>query len=83
MSDLSSLLLLYYLIDNGHEVLQGKGSAEDLRERMRQAAEREYPEQENDLPEEKRQGTIPKSIIEVVRAMEAESNAGGSGEKRP
>ena len=35
--------LLDYLIDQGHEVFRGKGSAALLKERMRAAVAREYP----------------------------------------
>ena len=66
------MLLLDYLIEQRHEVFVGKGSAEELRQRMRAAVAREYPEQEADIPEEERQGTMPPSILEVLRAQEAE-----------
>ena len=66
------VLLLDYLIEQRHEVFVGKGSAEELRQRMRAAVAREYPEQEADIPEEKRQGAMPPSILEVLRAQEAE-----------
>ena len=67
------VLLLDYLIEQRHEVFVGKGSAEELRQRMRAAVAREYPEQEADIPEEERQGTMPPSILEVLRAQEAET----------
>lgn len=66
------VLLLDYLIEQRHEVFVGKGSAEELRQRMRAAVAREYPEQEADIPEEERQGTMPPSILEVLRAQEAD-----------
>ena len=43
-------------------------TAQALRERMRAAVEAEYPEQEGHLPVEKREGTIPESILEVLEA---------------
>ena len=52
--------LLDYLIAQNHEVFRGKGSAQELRARMREAVEREHPEMEADKAPEARQGTMPK-----------------------
>ena len=70
------LLLLHFLIDRNHEVFRGKGSPLELKERMRTAVAREYPETEGHLPETEREGAIPTSILEALRAAEAEEEAG-------
>ena len=44
------IALLNYLIEQNHEVFKGKGTAEELRERMRKAVEKEYPETEANKP---------------------------------
>ena len=59
------LQLLYYLIDQNHEVFRGKGAAIELKAKMRAAVEREYPETEPDVPESQRQGHIPESLLEM------------------
>ena len=66
------LLLLDFLIDRNHEVFRGKGSALELKERMREAVERHYPEKEAHVPEGQRQGSIPPSILQALRAAESE-----------
>ena len=68
--------LLDFLIDRNHEVFRGKGSPAELRERMRTAVRREYPEIE-DGPEEERVGTVPPSILQLLREVEEgkETNA--------
>ena len=50
------LLLLDWLIDQNHEVFRGKGSAVVLKQKMREAVAREYPEGEGDVPEANRAG---------------------------
>ena len=45
-TSICSALLLHYLIDQGHEVFEGKGSVAALKERMQRAVQREYPETE-------------------------------------
>ena len=45
-------------------------TAQALRDRMRAAVEAEYPEQEGHLPVEKREGTIPASILELLEAAQ-------------
>ena len=59
------LQLLYYLIDQNHEVFRGKGTAIELKAQMRAAVEREYPETEAGKPESQRQGHIPESLLEM------------------
>jgi hypothetical protein len=66
------LKLLHFLIDRGHEVFIGKGSAAALKERMRFAVAARYPETEAHLPEERRQGAIPESILQLLREQETE-----------
>ena len=65
------LLLLHQLIDQGHEVFRNKGSALALKEKMKEAVEREYPEEEGHLPPEEREGTIPASVLAVLQDVEA------------
>ena len=59
------LQLLYYLIDQNHEVFRGKGAAIELKAKMRAAVEREYPETEAGVPESQRQGHIPESLLDM------------------
>ena len=63
------LALLFFLIDRNHEVFRGKGTAEQLRDKMRKAVEAEYPDNETHLPEEQRQGYIPDSIVEALESF--------------
>ena len=67
------IALLDFLIDRNHEVFRGKGSAQDLRAKMRSAVQREYPETEADKPESERQGHIPPSIEAMLDATEQEN----------
>ena len=62
--------LLEFLIDNGHEAFQGKGSPQDLKAKMRAAVAKEYIETEGHLPEELREGQVPDSIATALREME-------------
>ena len=64
------LLLLDYLIDQGHEVFRGKGSAALLKQRMRDAVAREYPMPADHGSEE--DGFIPASVAAVLAEAEAE-----------
>ena len=66
--------LLDHLIDKNHEVFRGKGSAAELRAKMRAAVEREYPEEEAAVPETERMGTIPRSIHQLLEESEKEDN---------
>ena len=81
------LLLLDFLIDRNHEVFRGKGSALELKEKMREAVARQYPERESQLPDEARNGSIPLSVLQALQAAEAERReakaAGVSDAKRP
>ena len=56
------LHLLYALVESKHEVFNGKGSAEKLKGRMREAVQREYPGTEAHLPPNERSGHIPPCI---------------------
>ena len=64
--------LLEFLIDNGHEAFQGKGSPHDLKAKMRAAVAKEYAETEGHLPEEFREGRVPDSIAAALREQEEE-----------
>ena len=68
------LALLYFLIDRNHEAFRGKGSAQELYEKMREAVEREYPDHEQNKPEEDREGHIPVSIQESLDAFLSEED---------
>ena len=72
------LQLLYFRIDNGHEVFRDKGCAEVLKERMRAAVERGYPEHEGRLAEGESLGKIPAPIIHTMCALEAEAQVGAA-----
>ena len=60
----------------------GKGTAIVLKERMRTAVEREYPETEGRLPEKAREGRIPTSVLELLREANAECSSEELGAKR-
>ena len=62
------LQLLYFLIDQNHEVFRGKGTAIELKAKMRAAVEREYPETESTMPESQRSGHIPESLLQMSDA---------------
>ena len=76
------LRLLYYLIEQNHQVFRGKGRAIELKERMRAAVEREYPETEGHLPEEQREGHIPQSLLKMLREADEEKSREGPPVKR-
>ena len=69
------ILLLDFLILRNHEVFRGKGSAVELRERMRAAVAAQYQETEEGIPEEARVGTMPASILEALQEAAAEAPA--------
>ena len=50
-------------------------TAQALRDRMRAAVEAEYPEQEGHLDVERREGTIPASILELLEAAQESQTA--------
>ena len=68
------IALLDFLIDRNHEVFRGKGSAEELRIRMRTTVAREYPETESNVPDNDKTGHIPQSVLEVLQ-----ENKGSTG----
>ena len=80
------IALLDYLIGQNHEVFRGKGTAEELRDRMRRAVEREYPETEANKPEADRIGEIPASVATLLSETQgdlaAEENVGSVAKKR-
>ena len=69
------LKLLDFLIDSNHEAFRGKGSALDLKAKMRRLVEEEYPEEEGQLPEEQRLGTVPPKLLEVLQQQEERRRA--------
>ena len=69
------LKLLDFLIDSNHEAFRGKGSALDLKAKMRRLVEEEYPEEEGQLPEEQRLGTVPPKLLEVLQQQEQRRRA--------
>ena len=68
------LKLLDFLIDSNHEAFRGKGSALDLKAKMRRLVEEEYPEEEGQLPEEQRLGTVPPKLLEVKNSVAEQMN---------
>ena len=58
------------------------GSVEKLREQVRAAVEKEYPESEADIPVEQRSGTIPETLLEILefsqKSMEEEVTVAGN-----
>ena len=73
------IALLGFLIDCNHEVFRGKGSAEQLRAKVRNAVQREYPETEADKPEVERLGHSPPSITSILDDDEAGDRLSGTG----
>ena len=63
------LALFFFLIDRNHEVFRGKGTAEQLRDKMRQAVEAEYPDNEKHLSEEQRRVYISESLVEALESF--------------
>ena len=59
------LHLLYFLIDQNHEVFRGKGTAQKLKQDMQQAVRRLYPVDpaSSDRPEEEQTWTIPSDLV--------------------
>ena len=59
------LQLLYYLIDQGHEAFQGKRSAREMKEAMRQVVESEYAvsEDEKRKPEHLQEWHLPEDFV--------------------
>ena len=68
------LARLYFLIDRNHEAFRGKGSAQELYDKMREAVEREYPDHEQHKPEEDRERHIPLSMQESLDAFLSEED---------
>ena len=62
------LQLLYYLIDQNHAVFRGRGSAQQLRERMRAAVQREYPVSAEQMtrPDGEQEWFLPTDYIESL-----------------
>ena len=80
------IALLDYLIEQNHEVFRGKGSAEELRRRMRDAVAKEYPETEEDTTPEDRVGSVPTAVAELLAELDIDkdgSDAGAPAMKRP
>ena len=74
--------LLCFLIDRGHETFRDKGSPQELKERVRQTVEKEYPETQGHLPEEQREGEVPSSLLQYLReAEETRRKEEASGQK--
>ena len=64
------LKLLSVLIDSNHEAFKDKGSALDLKARMKTIVQQEYPETEEHVPEEQRLGAIPPALLQAMRETE-------------
>ena len=64
--------LLEYLIDQGHAVFHGKGAPLVLKQKMRAAVQKQYPEREGHLPESDREGELPPSIVQLLEEREHE-----------
>ena len=73
------VLLLDYLIGQNHPVFHGKGSAADLRERMRRVIDVEYPETEPEKDPDDREGSVPKSILSLLADPEVQDLPTGRG----
>ena len=62
------LKLLFALLDRGHPAFARRGRVEHIRAQLRKNMESMYPEPVSDkhLPEERREGTIPPSVLEEI-----------------
>ena len=69
------LLLLDYFIKQNHEVFRGKESPVELKQKLRVAVSREYPETEENVLLEEREGHIPASILSMLHEAQAEVNS--------
>ena len=68
------LKLLYLLIEREHTCFRGKGSVEQLRQRMREAVASRYPDgEESHLPESQRQGIIPPAVLREMELAQLPS----------
>ena len=76
------IALLDFLIDRNHEVFRGKGSAQDLRAKVRSAVQREYPETEADKPENERLGHRAAASVLGHRAFVQETSAARAAQAR-
>ena len=65
------VLLLKELIDRRHGAFADNVHAQRLKERMERAVAERYPEQEPDVADEEKQGTIPPCILEDIRSERA------------
>ena len=72
---------LIFLIDRNHEVFRGKGVAQELRENMHAAVEKEYPGEEKHVPECDRLGEIPSSVEKLLWDYEEEKGKTESTKK--
>ena len=64
------LHLLYFLIEHNHKVFCGKGSVQTLKAKMEAAVEKRYPDAEKHLPEERREGFVPKVILDNIHRQQ-------------
>jgi len=71
------LQLLYYLIEQNHEVFRGKGNAKELRDRMHAAVKRYYPvdEGEHERPVAEQEWTLPTDFLPHNPIMRKQSSA--------
>ena len=82
------VMLLHYLIDQGHEAFRGKAAPQLLKARVEQAVAQRYPYPDNE-PETRRNGFIPEALKEILEKQQEERAArhgdgdkGGTSDKR-
>ena len=74
------LHLLFFLIDRNHEVFRNKGCAVELKKKMKEAIQQEYPDEESEKPEAQREGSIPTALLEALQEAHQKPDDPGTAE---
>ena len=74
--------LLQFMLDNGHEVFRSSRNAVLFQDRLAEIVHAKYPETEEHLPEEQREGRVPRGIRQMLEAQAADKAAGVVGDGR-
>ena len=76
------LKLLYGHIDRRRPAFRNKGATSLLKERFKRLLQERYPDAESGLPEETRQGSIPKRLLEAMEeSMQKQSRQSGLADR--
>ena len=74
------LQLLYFLMEHNHEVFRNKGSAVELKKKMKEVIQQEYPDEESEKPEAQRKGSIPIALLEALQEAHGKPDDHGTAE---